>query len=511
MPVLAVMLVLGLANTAFAQLSCSVASTPVSRDTATGHTEVAGDLIFNCVGGGTATTAATITVDYGVVITNSTGYPTATPVSKPIAIVNTSGSLSGGGAPTISAVNNSTGQVVISVPAQAAPAAGSFTLTGVLVSLAGSGKTNLVATVSVSPGNNVLIVAGQNVATVITTILDGLRTPTLTTGTAPGLLLTTGIIIAPGFSVAVTENYIDMFRDQTQYNSGAATNGTQLQFTFTGIPTGVSLTGCTATATSGTPTLTLATLTSANNVAVVDWTVGAGPSLVAVDTVTLACAGITLGSSTTIPLTPGNIQVAVTLAPTGNALNSSGGVLTTGTTGQIPRYQSNPLPSPPLTVITISPAQTVFLIPFAVVNASGFDTGIALANTTADPFGGAATGSARAQNGTVTFTFFPQTGSSCSLTPSGTTVGTGFSAGGNIDSGRTISVLLSELLRAGTGCPTTFTGYIFAVANFTDGHGSAFVSDFRGFTSFTPVLLLPPPAIFPRSVGAIGVFETLTF
>ena len=73
MPVLAVLLVFGLANTAFAQLSCSVASTPVSRDTDTGHTEVVGDLIFNCLAGTTPTTTATITVDYGVIITNNTG------------------------------------------------------------------------------------------------------------------------------------------------------------------------------------------------------------------------------------------------------------------------------------------------------------------------------------------------------------------------------------------------------------------------------------------------------
>ena len=87
MPVLAILLVFGVANTAFAQLSCSVASTPVSRDTDTGHTEVVGDLIFNCAGGPTATTEATMTIDYGVVVTNSTAYP----VGKPIAIISNTG------------------------------------------------------------------------------------------------------------------------------------------------------------------------------------------------------------------------------------------------------------------------------------------------------------------------------------------------------------------------------------------------------------------------------------
>ncbi len=48
MPVLTAILMAGLSTAAFAQESCSVASTPVSRDTATGLTEVAGDLTFTC-------------------------------------------------------------------------------------------------------------------------------------------------------------------------------------------------------------------------------------------------------------------------------------------------------------------------------------------------------------------------------------------------------------------------------------------------------------------------------
>lgn len=505
MPVLTVVVFLGLANTAFAQLSCSVASTPVSRDTDTGHTEVAGDLIFNCVGGATATTAATITVDYGVVITNSTTYPAA----KPISVANTSGSFTGGGLPTIAAVNNATGQVVITIPAQAAPAAGSFTLTGILVSLAGSGKTTLVANVSVSPGNNVLITAGQNVATVITTILPGIKAPTLTTTTpipSSGLLLTTGIVIFPGFSVDVQENYIDMYRDATQFNGGASTNSTRLQYTFANIPTGVTLTGCSVSATSGAPIIVGGgtTVTSSSNTVQIEF--AAPVNQVALDTVTFACTGITVGSTATVPLTPANVTVTVTLAPTGSALSSTGGVLTSATTGQIPRYQATQLPSPPLTVIAISPAQTVMLVPFAVVNASGFDTGLAVSNTTTDPFG-ATGGGARNQGGSVSFTFFPQTGSSCTVTPSGSTVGTGFSSTGAIESGRTVTVLASELLRTtGSNCPTVFTGYIFIVANFTHGHGSAFVSDFRGFTSASNVLILPPPSFFSR---ALQVFEAL--
>jgi hypothetical protein len=507
MPVLAVLLVFGLANTAFAQLSCGVASTPVSRDTDTGHTEVVGDLIFNCLYGGTPTTTATITVDYGVVITNSTSYPTG----KPISI------LPGPTGVSISSVNNPGGQVVVNVNPQAANL--SFTLTGVLASLNGSGKTNLQANVSVSPGTGVLISAGQNVATVVTTILPGIKAPALTSTNPPssGLILTTGIAVTTGFSVKVDENYIDMYRSQNQYNAPPippnvagtqATNSVILQFAFSNIPTGITLNGCTVSATSGSPSIIggQTTITAATNVFQVQFT--SDVSLTTIDTVTFACTGVSVASSVTIPMAPANIQLTVTLAPTGTALGSSNTVQTSPTAGQIPRYASNPLPSPALTVFSISPAQTAMLIPFAVVNASGYDTGISIANTTLDPFT-SVNGNARAQSGTVTFTFYPQTGAACTITPSGTTVGTGFSSGGVIDAGRTVTVLASELLRsapASAACPTTFTGYVFAVTNFTQAHGASFVSDFRSFTSASPVLVLPPPAQTPRS----GVsFESL--
>lgn len=508
MPVLAVMLVFGLANTAFAQLSCSVASTPVSRDTDTGHTEVVGDLIFNCAGGGTPTTTATVTIDYGVTITNNTAYPTG----KPINIVNTSGNFATPASqmPTIAAVNNATGQIVINIPAQASPSTnspGSFTLTGVLASLNASGKTNLVAGVSVSPGNNVLIVAGQNNATVITSILPGILAPVITpnTGGAGNLLASFPINpAAVGFSVRIRENYIDMYRSAAQYNSGFATNGVQLLLTFAGIPTGVSLGSCSTSVTSGAVSTTFAsgsTITSTNNTVTIEWT--SQPSTSSIDDVIFACTSTSAGSTATIPLTPGAITMTATLAPTGAALGSSNAVLTSATTGQIPRYANNPLPSPPLTVINITASQTNFLIPF-VVSESGFDTGIAMANTTTDPFG--ATNGARPQNGNLTFNIYPRVGASCVVTPSSSTVGVGLTSAGILESGRTYSVLLSELLKvAGSNCPTTATGYIIGVANFPLGHGSSFVTDFKAFTSYSPVLIIPPPSLSGQARNSLTV------
>jgi len=516
LPVLTVIIVLGLTNTAFAQLSCGVASTPVSRDTATGLTEVAGDLILACLAGATPTTTASITVSYGVTITDSTAYPAGLAVppaavaAKTIGLTNTSGSFTGAGLPTIASVNNAGGQIVINIPAQAVPATGSFTLTGVLVALSGTGITTLNANLSVSPGNNVLITAGQNVATVITQVLPGLKDPTLTFGTSAGVVLASGIAITPGFSTNTAENYIDMLRQATQFNSGTATNDTQLVYTFSGIPTGVTLGGCTVTSTSGTATLSATTLTPAANTLTVSFT-APGLSLTTTDSVTLACATFTAGATATVPLTPGSITMQVTLGPAGAALGVGRTVLTSATAGQIPRYTPNLQPATPLVVLNIISSQTNILLPFAT-SVQGYDTGIAIANTTSDPYGTAAgAGGARAQTGNVTFTFYPQTGTSCSFTPSTGAVGVGLNASGAIPSGGTLSVLLSQLLAAApTGCnfATGFTGYVFIVTNFTNAHAAAFVTNFTSFTSGQNTLILPPPSL-PGFSRSAATFESL--
>jgi len=553
LPVFAMVLVLGLSNAAFAQLSCQVASTPVSRATDTGLTEPAGDIILNCAAGGTATTTATMTFDYGVPITNTTAYPTtgADPLvgaSKPISITNISGFTGGSGTPSISAVTNSTGQIVVSIPGQPGTVASSFTLTGVLLAISGSGKTSVNANLSVSPGNNVLIQAGQTAAVVITSVVPGITAPKLATGTSAGLILGPGVAVPStggGFTIAVSENYIDMFRAKTQFNIvsaglGGSTNGVQLLFTFTGVPTGVTFSGtagsttapCTAALTNGggaTIVSTNSVVNATTNTILVEVTGTA--SLTAVDTLTLACPGATIGSTATTPRPAGPITATVTLAPTGTAFGSAfpfPPLVTVATGGQIPRYSVNQLPSPPLTVVNIAPAVTDMLFPFVSIG-NGFDTGFSVANTTGDPFGTKA-GGAVASAGTVTLYFYPNTGSSFCVTTGGTatnptgggtgavncttlastTVGTGLSSGGLVQAGSSWIVLGSQVLAGITGAPAVFNGYVFGIASFTNAHPLEFVADaaFSGkFASGGPALVLPVPSITSR-VGA-SVVETL--
>jgi hypothetical protein len=118
-------------------------------------------------------------------------------------------------------------------------------------------------------------------------------------------------------------------------------------------------------------------------------------------------------------------------------------------------------------VISFVLCQTTLLFPF-VSSEPGFDTGIAIANTSSDPFG------TRTQAGTCTMNFY---GSGAGTTPTATTP--------TINFGTVYADQLSNL-RSG------FRGYIIAVCNFQLAHGYALFSDtgIRNWaTGYLPLIL----------------------
>jgi hypothetical protein len=514
---LVVILVMGMATSAFAQLSCNVASTPVSRATATGHTEQVGDLIFNCTGGATPTLAAVITINYPG-LTNITNNNT-TPAIHPIVIANVVGFP--GGAPTFGSVSNTTGQIVINLPAQPAPAAvNSFSLTGVLSSLVGTGLTSLTANVSVNPSSNVLITAGQNVATVITSVQP---TPISAAPGAPTALYFSGTGLAvPGRAntvFTITENYIDFFRNFSATQYATATHDTQLLITFSGLPAGAFLTGCGAVATGGPtpPAVNVVTAPSALAPTILLLDFAADAQLGVIETITVTCTG--LNAPTTLPTTATAVTATVTAAPVGTAFCTPGTTVcgTAGTnalpgTGAVPRFANTPVSVG--TVLSFTPNTTTMIIPYALGDpaanppAGTFDTGIAIANTSTDIVGTAsifAAGGATAQTGTVTFSFFPNDGVAAnrfSFTTAAIAAGASYVAN------------VSDILKQ-AGRTTAFSGYIIAVANFTNGHGMSFVYGGTAagrLTSASDVLVIPSPILSPRTAtgGVAFVVDATT-
>jgi hypothetical protein len=120
------------------------------------------------------------------------------------------------------------------------------------------------------------------------------------------------------------------------------------------------------------------------------------------------------------------------------------------------------------------------LFPY-VTNASGFETGIAVSNTTTDnlytgvPIPGK-TSNATPVNGTCTINFYGN-----AAQPSATTTPT---LGAYSAAAPTVVPVYANILTNLVGS-SGFTGYAIANCNFLDGHGFAFITDTQGTFSGT--------------------------
>jgi hypothetical protein len=121
---------------------------------------------------------------------------------------------------------------------------------------------------------------------------------------------------------------------------------------------------------------------------------------------------------------------------------------TTATSGPVPRFLDT---SAATNAFLIGICRTILLYPF-ITNEAGFDTGIAIANTSTDPFG------TTPQNGTCTMNWY---GENAPGTPTTTP---------NIPTATDYATLASVVAPA-------FQGYMIAVCNFQYAHGFAFISD----------------------------------
>jgi hypothetical protein len=130
---------------------------------------------------------------------------------------------------------------------------------------------------------------------------------------------------------------------------------------------------------------------------------------------------------------------------------------------------------------TINICQTVLLFPF-VTSASGYETGLAISNTTQDPFG------TTVQSGSCSLSWY-QAGSG-GTNPANTTTPA-------IPGGTTYTTLASAATNAGAN----FNGYMFAICNFQFGHGYAAITDIGSRGIFSSYLALVAPN---RSTGALS-------
>ncbi|HEV2495144.1 MAG TPA: hypothetical protein VG204_18950 [Terriglobia bacterium] len=196
---------------------------------------------------------------------------------------------------------------------------------------------------------------------------------------------------------------------------------------------------------------------------------------------------VTSIASTTLPSTI-SAQVEFnpreTVPPPGPTVPPFSGVSSIIAGASSPRFSDNPQPTPAANLLLIAPCTTNLLFPWIVSNVAQFDTGVAIANTSVDPFSAIVAFPTPAEHGTCTITGFPKgEGAPIALTT------------GDISAGDTYTAVLSSTVFNG------FAGYIIARCNFQYGHGFAFLTNNFG-TGMPPTvgqgyiaLVIPDPVI----------------
>jgi hypothetical protein len=332
------------------------------------------------------------------------------------------------------------------------------------------------------------------------------------------------------FAVQINENFASAFKTAADeisqvVNSNAVVDGTRLSVNFANVPANVALyvpngaitanggvdvaqiqlTGSAAgTAFAGVTGSTSSSITSGTGLAS-----GTTPALgVSGNTTGLAQVSISSGSGSAVfevvkddlnNLDTFNIPVFIVTSA--NAVAGSATAITATVTfapvgsTAIPNFAVTSS-SNTVTGSTFNLCTTSLLFPFTT-NQLGFDTGLAISNTSTDPFGGSG---ATAQAGTCTLNFYGAGAPSPSnvVTPS-------------VPSGTTYTGVVS-------GLAPGFQGYIIAQCAFQYAHGFAFITDGVGVTGglsqgylagVIPDVNQLARAANPLSLATAGTGETL--
>jgi hypothetical protein len=359
------------------------------------------------------------------------------------------------------------------------------------LSLAAVPGANIIASLSATPSSSSLFTVPNEGVVGISAI--GLTFVSVTAGSALQCIAATNptLRFREGFNGAFVQHVISTAGTPVPANARpvfGGTRNTQVRVRLNGLPAGATVTWpATVAAVSATSQVELISQTTTGDTATYEFTT---PFQNISDT-TLEQFNVT--PTVTLSATPsfGVATVDIRLYPdivTGDATVVTSAI---NITTIRPRFNDPFIPSPAITFITVGPCRTNLLYPWTL-NFAGFDTGIAIANTSTDPYGTVP------QSGTCTVNLFP--------TDTTTTNG--------VSSGPVISITTNTVQSGGTwratlsGIPTFAgkAGYIIAVCNFQYGHGFAFFTDNFGVGAAATAQgyvanIIPDPAVIPGRVA----------
>ena len=481
-----------MATGAFAQQGIfTLSAGSEARGRSNGHAEEAGGVTLFLVNGAlNDDSVGEVVFDYGVPITNDVGdapgeVDNVTPPDNFISVTICGSTRAEGN--ELAEVDGTEITITIDgdeIETCAVNMGGSINVDGVLLSLVGSGATEVMVTASVS-GDVRLGGANGNRATVIDSVVDPLSDAAVDVGQKLTLIRHSGDPAdakKTQFHLVITEPHNDSF------------DGARLELSFSGIPEDVKLVELDAWVTSkknfdrpathddkvktddpgnqipiGSPTDKTATADDDDEVVVYmsglmiltpdpddnEAMTGAGALTSGRDVVVVRGSIDGADDEDLLPIDL-DIQVTVDLGPIGDDDDDP---------AAIPRFDSDKTAA--MTVIESTPSRTTLKVPY-VLDDGTFDTGIAVANM--------GSGSS-AQAGAITFDFYVG-GTKMTHTTSASSPGVGLNESGQLMPGSTYTALLSQLFPGNLG-----GGYLIITTDFTAGDGNVFISDFAGFSA----------------------------
>jgi len=466
-----------------------------------GHTEVVNEVTLRATNAGTVTGGTTLNFAYSATITN--------------APVLANCSFNGGAcvAPFALTVSGNTLTIKVgTVPGvddKVFAINDSITISGIRVDVAGAGAIAQVvcdlSSFSSAPTTNPVTYypTSVQVATVISP-----STKVKITETDMGVLTcnppTHAADLLYSFAIEVKENAVGVFSTLDQEKLYASTptvptDPTNVLVNISGVPSGltVSFDGYDATQ-SATLASTTAAGTKTSTGKTLTWTFPVTASASAQVEKFVLNFSVFKKSTDTLGLGSATVTATVQLGPIDDVDPDA----PSGTPSLL--FAENEQGSG--TVFGVSDCVTNLLFPWVVYEPTyGYDTGIALANTTKDPF---VVGGAKAQTGSCVLNGYPTTPSTLGSGP--VAVAAIAYTTPSVPSGATWANSLSNIAAFNAA---DFTGYVIAVCQFQNAHGFAFISDNlgadNGITQGYVALIIPTPALTPRSPAGGGAGEGL--
>ena len=358
--------------------------------------------------------------------------------------------------------------------------------------IAGFSPTNQTVARSADPltmafGPITILQCRPNVGTGTVTVSEGFNTAFVDQGGA--------VAVDPADTV-VTLNPRPLFAPL-----GAPSNGTRVarnsrvNVVLTGLPSGVKITWPVASAVdsgtgaTGAQLLKVSQSTSGDNVLYVFVSPDQAKSDINGEKFVIT---ITAAANVTLSGTPSDFGTATAQGQMFDPATIAGAANGGANGTSQPRYNHPLEPVPGATFLTVAPCTTNLLFPW-VLNFANADTGMAIANTSADPYG------TTSQTGTCTVNLFP----------TDKTTNNGVSAGAAV-SITTAAIQPGSVWRAAMSGTPTFAGlagYVIAVCRFQYGHGFAFITDNFPNSPVTAqgylALVIPDPVIL-QSITPVG-------